>query len=70
MSACDWEHPHPDHPCGRRIIPGVTRCTYCGNLDDSPECDAAGCWEPVTVAHLDALYAEAWGIPDPGSDRG
>lgn len=57
---CDFDHPHPDHPCGKRAIHGVTRCDHCGNLDGSPECDAAGCWEPFTEADLDALYLEAW----------
>lgn len=56
---CDHEHPHPDHPCGRRIIPGVTRCSYCGNLDESPECEAAGCWQPATQRDLDELLTAA-----------
>jgi hypothetical protein len=64
---CEFDHPHPEHPCGRRVIPGVTVCPFCGNPDDSPECKAAGCWIPSTEAHLDSLYAEAWGIPDPGA---
>jgi hypothetical protein len=64
---CDFDHPHPEHPCGRRVIYGVTRCLLCGNLDGSTECEAAGCWTPATEAHLDSLYAEAWGIPDPGA---
>lgn len=59
---CDYEHPHPDHPCGRHVINGVTRCPYCGNLDGSPECDAAGCWQPMTEELLDGLYLEAWGL--------
>jgi hypothetical protein len=56
---CEWEHPHPSHPCGWKIVPGVTTCHYCGNLDGSPECEAAGCWQPVTQADVDALVCEA-----------
>jgi hypothetical protein len=59
---CDFEHPHPEHPCARRVVEGVTRCTHCGNLDGDPACR---CWTPATEAHLDALYAEAWGVADP-----
>ena len=62
---CDFDHPHPEHPCARRVIDGVTTCTFCGHPDGSMECKVAGCWEAVTEADVDALYAEAWGIPDP-----
>jgi hypothetical protein len=65
MSNCDFEHPHPDHPCGRQIIDGVTRCSYCGNFDGSPECKTAGCWQPATEADVDSLYLEAWGLTEP-----
>lgn len=50
--ACTFEHPHRGQPCGRQIIAGVTRCPCCGNFDESPECGAAGCWQPMTVADL------------------
>lgn len=68
-AACSWsdiDH-FAEHPCGKPIIDGVTTCDHCGNLDGSPECAAAGCWVPATAAHIDSLYAEAWGIPDSGA---
>lgn len=50
---CDFgPGPHPGSPCGRRVITGVTQCSCCGNFDGSPECEAAGCWQPMTVADL------------------
>lgn len=61
---CDFDHPHPSHPCGRRIIPGVTTCQHCGHLDASPECREAGCWQPATEADVDGLYQEAWGLTE------
>jgi hypothetical protein len=59
VASCDWPHPHPDHPCGREVRVGVTRCSVCGNVDGSPECFAAGCWEDATQADVDALVVEA-----------
>lgn len=59
---CTFDHPHPGHPCGLQIIDGVTRCSFCGNLDGSPECAGSGCWEPFTEADLDVLHAEAMGL--------
>lgn len=56
---CDFDHPHSGHPCGRRVINGVTRCSVCGSLDGSPECEAAGCWQPATQRDLDELICEA-----------
>lgn len=56
-TTCDFDHPHPDHPCGRRVIEGVTACSVCGRIDGSPDCK---CWTPATESHLDALYLEAW----------
>jgi hypothetical protein len=53
---CDFPHPHPEHPCARQVIDGVTLCEFCGHLDGSPECD---CWVPATQAHLDELICEA-----------
>lgn len=47
---CDFDHPHPDHPCGRRVVNGLTRCRYCGHLDNSPECH---CWRPATDKQMD-----------------
>ena len=56
---CELDDPYPDHLCGRVIIDGVTTCSFCGNLDGSPECAAAGCWIPATQAHLDVLKLNA-----------
>lgn len=56
---CDFDHPHPEHPCAKQIIEGVTCCIYCGNLDGDPACR---CWRPATESDVDALFAEAWGI--------
>lgn len=56
---CDFDHPHPDHPCGLRRIVGVSPCSVCGNPVEGPDCD---CWEPFTEADLDSLYLEAWGL--------
>lgn len=53
---CDFDHPHPTHPCGREIIEGITTCPYCGNIDSSPECH---CWIRATGAHLAELELEA-----------
>lgn len=61
---CDFDHPHPGQPCGRRVIDGVTSCSVCGNLDGSPECATAGCWLSFTESDLDGLYLEAWGMTD------
>ena len=69
-SDCDFDHPHPEHPCGRRIIKGVTTCPYCGNLDGSMECKVAGCWEAITEADVDGLYLEAWGLAAPTDREG
>lgn len=57
---CEFQHPHPEHPCGRKDdgYMGKTRCTQCG---------AVGEWREATESDLDSLYAEAWGIPDPGA---
>lgn len=51
-------HDFLEHPCGQPVIPGITRCPHCGNLDGSEECAAAGCWVPATQADLDALICE------------
>lgn len=60
-----------DHPCGKPVIVGVTRCDFCGNLDGSPDCH---CWQPMTEELLDGIYLEAWGIHNDAeptsSDRG
>lgn len=53
---CDFMHPHPEHPCGRRIVSGVTRCAHCGAVDGSPECR---CWQPATAEDLAELHREA-----------
>jgi hypothetical protein len=66
MAECEFTHPH-DHPCGRRVIEGVTVCPHCGRPDGDPACQ---CWRPATEADLDALYAEAWGIQFDGSVAG
>lgn len=44
---CEFEYPHEAHPCGRRVIVGVTHCSHCGHLDGSTECN---CWIPATAA--------------------
>lgn len=71
-SECTFpEHPHPGHPCGRQIVAGVTRCQYCGHLDDSPECEAVGCWELLKIADLLldnlATGTDTWAIDMPDS---
>jgi len=48
---CEFDAPHPQYPCGRWVIEGVTRCRHCGNLDGSGECH---CWIPATAAILEA----------------
>ena len=51
---CAYEHPHPDHPCGRPIIDGVTACSFCGHLDGSLECR---CWTPIELVTDEELAA-------------
>lgn len=51
-------HDPAEHPCGRRVVDGVTRCSVCDEFDGSAECEANGCWRPATQADLDALIVE------------
>lgn len=55
---CTFEAPHGG-PCGREIIAGVTTCPYCGHLDDSEGCKAAGCWQPIESAADVAMVMNA-----------
>lgn len=57
--ACDFEHPHPEHPCGSEVVRGITKCVYCGRVDGDRDCH---CWQPATEDDVDALMLDAWHI--------
>jgi hypothetical protein len=46
---CEFPHPHPDHPCGRKPEEPGTPCRICGEATPLDGDACPSCWKPMTT---------------------